>query len=378
MSLNHTYNKGYQRFSNDFGEYRYSFQGQEKDDEIKGEGNSINYKYRMHDPRLGRFFVRDPLSPKYPHNSPYAFSENRLIDGVELEGLEFSKRPIMFGHGPALKVGVHNVYLLSKPMYYHNLEVWTEELRLYNDDNSDIVLEALERKGFMRNAHTYFLDIYEKTNTKYGMRVTQRKGRITLPLAKTGGLKGAAWLAIGVEVYNIVDALYMSPEERSVSIITQDATAFDRASNLTNNSRDLLPTLLKSNKFFMADLANYLADGTLPKIHSDPLSIFDFNYRTMVRTFGDAIFSNRSMINDPRSYFALPLYYPDDMTMNVKVPSGIDPTTFEPIYINQIVPHPKAGQLTPLGEVFFNWKESSGVKENPNGTWKPNEYYRSK
>ncbi|PCH65633.1 MAG: hypothetical protein COC01_09455, partial [Bacteroidetes bacterium] len=27
--------------------YRYSFQGQEKDDEIKGAGNSINYKFRM-------------------------------------------------------------------------------------------------------------------------------------------------------------------------------------------------------------------------------------------------------------------------------------------------------------------------------------------
>jgi RHS repeat-associated protein len=69
--------------------YRYGFQGQEKDDEIKGEGNSINYKFRMHDPRVGRFFAVDPLAKKYPHNSPYAFSENRLIDGVELEGLEY-------------------------------------------------------------------------------------------------------------------------------------------------------------------------------------------------------------------------------------------------------------------------------------------------
>jgi len=69
-------------------DYRYGFQGQEMDDEIKGEGNSINYEYRMHDPRIGRFFAVDPLAPKYPHNSPYAFSENRLIDGVELEGLE--------------------------------------------------------------------------------------------------------------------------------------------------------------------------------------------------------------------------------------------------------------------------------------------------
>lgn len=35
--------------------YRYGFQGQEKDDEIKGEGNSINYTFRMHDPRISIF-----------------------------------------------------------------------------------------------------------------------------------------------------------------------------------------------------------------------------------------------------------------------------------------------------------------------------------
>lgn len=69
--------------------YRYGFQGQEKDDEVKGEGDSINYKYRMHDPGLGRFLSLDTLAPQYAHNSPYAFAENRVIDGVELEGLEY-------------------------------------------------------------------------------------------------------------------------------------------------------------------------------------------------------------------------------------------------------------------------------------------------
>ena len=68
--------------------YRYGFQGQEKDDEVKGEGNSVNYTYRMHDPRLGRFFAVDPLAAKYPHNSVYAFSENMVIHMIELEGLE--------------------------------------------------------------------------------------------------------------------------------------------------------------------------------------------------------------------------------------------------------------------------------------------------
>jgi hypothetical protein len=42
----------------------------------------------MHDTRLRRFFARDPLAADYPWNSPYAFSENRIIDGIELEGAE--------------------------------------------------------------------------------------------------------------------------------------------------------------------------------------------------------------------------------------------------------------------------------------------------
>jgi RHS repeat-associated protein len=68
--------------------YRYGFQGQEKDDEIKGEGNSLNYTFRMHDPRVGRFFAVDPLTSKYPYMTPFQFSSNSPIASRELEGLE--------------------------------------------------------------------------------------------------------------------------------------------------------------------------------------------------------------------------------------------------------------------------------------------------
>jgi RHS repeat-associated protein len=68
--------------------YSYGFQGQLVDDELKGEDNSVNFEFRMYDPRIGRFFATDPLSMKYPWNSPYAFSENRVIDAIELEGAE--------------------------------------------------------------------------------------------------------------------------------------------------------------------------------------------------------------------------------------------------------------------------------------------------
>jgi RHS repeat-associated protein len=68
--------------------FRRGFQGQEHDDEVKGEGNSVNFKYRMHDPRVGRFFAVDPLKNKYPYYSVYSFSGNIVIHAIELEGLE--------------------------------------------------------------------------------------------------------------------------------------------------------------------------------------------------------------------------------------------------------------------------------------------------
>ncbi|WP_123901358.1 RHS repeat-associated core domain-containing protein [Flavobacterium davisii] len=91
--------------------YRYGFQGQEKDDEIKGEGNSLNYTFRMHDPRVGRFFATDPKFKDYPYNSPYAFSENRVMDAVELEGLE-----AFFIHGTVLKIfgGRDSTFMFEK------------------------------------------------------------------------------------------------------------------------------------------------------------------------------------------------------------------------------------------------------------------------
>ena len=68
--------------------YRYGFNGQEKDNEISGTGNSYSFTYRIQDPRLGRFLSVDPLSKNYPWNSSYAFAENDVIRAIDLEGGE--------------------------------------------------------------------------------------------------------------------------------------------------------------------------------------------------------------------------------------------------------------------------------------------------
>jgi RHS repeat-associated protein len=66
---------------------RWKFQGQEHVDDLGLGWDS--FKWRNHQPEIGRFFNIDPLASKYVYNSPYAFSENRVINGRELEGLEW-------------------------------------------------------------------------------------------------------------------------------------------------------------------------------------------------------------------------------------------------------------------------------------------------
>lgn len=62
------------------------YQGQEYTEDL---GLNIHeWKFRFSDPAIGRFWSLDPLTEQYNYQSPYNFSENRVIDAFELEGLE--------------------------------------------------------------------------------------------------------------------------------------------------------------------------------------------------------------------------------------------------------------------------------------------------
>ena len=50
--------------------------------------NVHEWRYRMSDPSTGRFWQIDPLAEDFMYNSTYAFQENKLGSGIELEGLE--------------------------------------------------------------------------------------------------------------------------------------------------------------------------------------------------------------------------------------------------------------------------------------------------
>ena len=69
-------------------QYRYGFNGKEKDDELKGEANHIDYGMRIYDPRIGKFLSLDPLTKTYPWYTPYQFAGNTPIAAIDLDGEE--------------------------------------------------------------------------------------------------------------------------------------------------------------------------------------------------------------------------------------------------------------------------------------------------
>jgi len=102
--------------------HEFGFQGQEEDGEMWG--GAVAFKYRVEDARLGRFFSVDPLVIDYPWNSPYAFSENKVIAFIELEGLEsvaFNKTIVDF-EGVSL-VGVQSALKTHERSHRGHLDV---------------------------------------------------------------------------------------------------------------------------------------------------------------------------------------------------------------------------------------------------------------
>ena len=61
------------------GDYRFSFNGKEKTDEINGEGNEMDFGARIYDGRLGRWMSVDPKASSFPWQSPYAAFDNNPI-----------------------------------------------------------------------------------------------------------------------------------------------------------------------------------------------------------------------------------------------------------------------------------------------------------
>jgi RHS repeat-associated protein len=121
--------------------YRFGFNGQEKESDIYGENNVYDFGARIYDARIGKFLSTDPDEVYYPFYSPYVFAGNSVITHVDA-----------FGLGPRDRVRHANSHLGKR----YVLETdW--ELRTGNSaeaqaivDCSELVCRVLSADGLMK------------------------------------------------------------------------------------------------------------------------------------------------------------------------------------------------------------------------------------
>jgi len=110
--------------------YRYGFNGKEKDDEVKGKGNQLDYGMRMYDSRVGRFLSIDPLARSYPGENNYNLAGNSPIQFTDFNGM-FKISPFFVKRYPTL-AKVLQYYL---PMLKDNpraMESWIKTVGFSN------------------------------------------------------------------------------------------------------------------------------------------------------------------------------------------------------------------------------------------------------
>src|SRR5882724_8432817 len=155
-----------QAFKPNYSANKYKYNKQLLDDDLGLDW--YQYRYRNYDPQIRRFVETDPLAEKYPYNATYAFAENKLGRGVELEGLEllgftdffFESNNAIF-RSPlieeAVKTGVETGSKTSKPQGHHLMPRATEDHPLvesakkggfeFNGDENKIPLEKFSKES---------------------------------------------------------------------------------------------------------------------------------------------------------------------------------------------------------------------------------------
>ena len=128
--------------------YRYGFNGMEKDDELKGSGNSYSTFDRPYDPRIGRWLKRDRFANKTADWTPYRFSFNNPIKYLDQDG-KFEVDPEFAAKYPKV-----TLILLNADKLYNNQPLPPEvEEALAGVDVRSIFNEkfrpALEKRGQM-------------------------------------------------------------------------------------------------------------------------------------------------------------------------------------------------------------------------------------
>jgi RHS repeat-associated protein len=195
--------KGRNLKKNNAKNYRYSFNGMEADDQVKGDGNSYTTEYRINDPRLGRWLSVDPEAEQMPDESTYTSMGNNPVVWNDKEGdcpwcglIDYvsqvagniyaqrnSKKPFNWGDAFYKDVDFVSVAGAMIPGGKFLLKALKGTVDLYT-----LTHETTVNKGISRKTSSEILTtIAIKKGTKHGAKYILRKTKIGKKIA---GIEG--------------------------------------------------------------------------------------------------------------------------------------------------------------------------------------------
>ncbi len=184
--------------------YSSAFNGKEKDDEVKGSGNSYDYGARIYDARLGKFLSVDPLFRNFTWNSPYAFSENRTIDGFDLDGLEVvlvndNSKDAMFYYAGNKQLDKTAIHITAHGDPHHIRDKNWDPIQKPSQFNAMLNRESPEWRNRKKSGSTVIV----LHSCRTGRDVVTKDGQITNSFAKKMSKA-------------FKDVIFVAPDERVV------------------------------------------------------------------------------------------------------------------------------------------------------------------
>jgi RHS repeat-associated protein len=123
-------------------DYRYGFDGYQRDDELKGSGNSYYTAARLYDPRVSRWLSVDPVSVAKAHaaTGSYSFTANNPLKYTDREG----RSPLCCESNSVAPEDLEAVRQSFDEQWNEEMANWQQKL---NNFNRELNLEKAQRNA---------------------------------------------------------------------------------------------------------------------------------------------------------------------------------------------------------------------------------------
>ena len=220
--------------------YHFGYQGSEKDNEFKGDGNSYTTEFRQLDTRLGRWLSVDPLDSEFAGISPYSLNVNNPLNFTDSNG----DSPIS---------------LLAKWIIKKGAKV---ALRKYMDKQIIGRLKRYMSKEIKAQLEEDLLEVFNQLNQEWWETAIE-----FIPVA--GDIYGAG--VVGVKISTAWRKM-QDIENKYVDIIYKSLPVKKAEKFLKNKRKNGVMDARKDQKFGLPNGENYTGNGLIDGHHIKPVN----------------------------------------------------------------------------------------------------------